>query len=154
MAVWLLMQLQSPFGTQDVKPKKAPPPVAYVSPEQVTIQAGKSAGVDLHFQVQPGLHVNSHTPRVEELIPTTLQVQDGDGVRLVKANFPPGKDFAFASNPGEKLSVYSGEFVVHVELNAERGEHLVQGTLHFQACSDNVCLPPRTIPVAVDVIAK
>ena len=142
----------------DSKPAPKPPlAVTYLFPEQVSIPAGKSSPVDLHFRVAEGLHVNSHTPRAEELIPTTLKFPETDGVHLAKADFPPGTEFTLSigsDTPPEKLSVYTGEFIIHTELVAAKGEHLVQASLRYQACSSNTCLPPRTIPVAIDVIAK
>ena len=148
------MLLQSPFGEtpSHSAPKRAE--VAYLFPEQVTIAAGKPASVEFHFKVADGLHVNSHTPRAEELIPTTLNIPEDSGVRLARATFPPGVDYSFAIDPKEKLSVYTGEFVVHTELIATPGEHLVQAKLHYQACNNSACMPPHTIPVVIDVIAK
>jgi len=131
-----------------------PQSVTYLFPEQVTIPADKPATVDLHFKVANGLHVNSHKPHSEELIPTALKFPDADGVKLVSATYPEGADYTFASNPGEKLSVYSGEFVVHAQLTAAKGDHLVQATLRYQACNNEACFPPRNIPVAIDVIAQ
>ena len=131
-----------------------PAAVAYLFPEQVTLAADKPTAVDLHFKVAAGLHINSHTPRAEELIPTTLKLPETSGVRLANANFPPGIDFSFPFDPKEKLSVYTGEFTIHTELVAAKGEHLVEGTLHYQACNNQVCMPPHSIPVAIDVIAR
>ncbi len=128
--------------------------VTYLFPEQITVVADKPTPVDLHFKVAPGMHVNSHTPRGEEFIATTLNVPETSGVRLVHATFPPGTDFSFPIDPKEKLSVYTGEFTIHAELSAPRGEHLVEATLRYQACNTNVCMPPHSIPVAIDVIAK
>ena len=110
--------------------------------------------MDLHFKVGDGLHVNSHTPRSEELIPTTLKFPENAGVQLSKADFPAGTDFVFPLDPKEKLSVYTGEFIVHTELVAAKGEHLVQATLRYQACNSDTCMPPHSIPVAIDVIGK
>jgi hypothetical protein len=145
---------QSPLLDQKPQTGKAKPAVAYLFPEQVTIPADKPAKVDLHFRVADGLHINSHAPHEESLIPTTLALPDSAGVHLANAAFPPGADFTFAINPQEKLSVYTGEFTVRAELVAPRGEHLVQGTLHYQACNNEQCMPPHSIPVAIDIIAK
>ena len=41
--------------------------VVYQYPEQVTVSAGKPSPVALHFRIGQGLHINSHTPRQEEL---------------------------------------------------------------------------------------
>ena len=146
---------QNPFSDLQRSSSAAKPPsVSYLFPEQVTIPAGKASPVDLHFQVAPGLHVNSHNPHTQDLIPTTLKVPDESGVHLASARFPEGRDFAFAISPTEKLSVYTGEFTVHTELLAAKGEHLVQATLRFQACDNSACMPPHSIPVVLDVIAR
>jgi Disulphide bond corrector protein DsbC len=160
--VWLPISLalagsllaQAPFSDLQSHPAAKPPAVAYLFPEQVSIAADKPASVDLHFKVAAGLHVNSHNPRSEELIPTTFKLPDTPGVRLTKADFPAGTDFALVADPNEKLSVYTGEFIIHAELVAAKGEHLVQATLRYQACSNDTCMPPHSIPVAIDVIAK
>ena len=152
---FLLSLAALPVGSQESHSASAKPAaVAYLFPEQVTIAADKPSPVDLHFRVAPGLHVNSHTPRTEDLIPTTLTLPEPSPVRLARTDFPPGMDYAFAINPTEKLSVYTGEFTVHTELVAAKGEHLVQATLRYQACNSNTCMPPHSIPVAIDVIAK
>lgn len=46
--------------------------VEYLFPEQVTVPAGKASDITLHFRIAPGLHINSHTPKDEFLIPTTF----------------------------------------------------------------------------------
>jgi hypothetical protein len=156
LAVALLpASAQAPFSGLSSRPATArTSEVSYLFPEQVTIPAGKPSPVDLHFKVADGMHVNSHTPRTEELIPTTIKLPETTGVQLVKADFPPGKDFSLPLDPNEKLSVYTGEFTVHTELIAAKGNHLVEATLHYQACNKSICLPPRSIPIAIDVIAK
>ena len=44
--------------------------------------------------------------------------------------------------------------MIQVRIVAEAGNHLVQGKLRYQACDNNACLPPKTITVPIDVIAK
>jgi hypothetical protein len=128
--------------------------VEYLFPEQVTVVAGKVNEIVLHFRVAAGLHINSHTPREEELIPTTFSIPEGAGVRLESANYPVGTDFTLALDPGTKLNVYSGEFTIQTRIVAEAGDHLVEAKLRYQACDNNACMPPKTIPVAIDVIGK
>jgi hypothetical protein len=145
---------QSPlFDTQPRTPKSRPA-VTYLFPEQLSVPANKPTSVDLHFRVTDGLHINSHTPREESLIPTTLVLPESSGVRLAKADFPPGSDFTFAINPKEKLNVYTGEFTIHAQFIAAPGDHLVEATLHYQACNNSQCMPPHSIPVAIDIRAK
>jgi hypothetical protein len=150
----LSLSAQAPFGNLASHPAAKPTAVTYLFPEQVIITADKPSTVDLHFKVGDGLHVNSHTPRTEELIPTALKFPEVAGVHLTKADYPPGTDFSFPINPQEKLSVYTGEFIVHTQIAAAKGEHLVEATLRYQACNNDTCMPPHSIPVVFDVIAK
>jgi hypothetical protein len=128
--------------------------VEYLFPEQVTLTAGKPAEVALHFRIAKGLHINSHTPRDEFLIPATLSIPDGAGVRLLDASYPAGTDFTLPLDPKNKLSVYTGEFVIQARIVAKAGDHLVEARLRFQACDKTQCMPPKTIPVAMDVVGK
>jgi len=128
--------------------------VEYLFPEQVTVAAGKPTEVALHFRIAPGLHINSHTPKDEFLIPTTLSIPEGAGVRLLEASYPAGADFTLPLEPKNNLSVYTGEVVIKARIIAEPGNHLVEAKLRFQACDKTQCLPPKTIPVAIDVVGK
>jgi hypothetical protein len=128
--------------------------VEYLYPEQVRVEAGKLSVVKLHFRVAEGLHINSHTPKEEFLIPTLLEFPDGTGVKLEKAEYPMGGEFSFPDDPKSKLSVYVGEFAIDAHIRAEKGNHLVEGKLHYQACNNAQCFPPRTATVAVDVIGR
>jgi hypothetical protein len=129
-------------------------PVTYLSPEQVNVVAGKPSTIALRFRVVPGMHINSHTPTDEFLIPTTFSITEGSGVKLQSANYPTGTLVALPVDPSTKLSVYTGEFVIEARVVAAPGNHLVQGQLRYQACDNNQCLPPKTITAAIDVIAK
>jgi Disulphide bond corrector protein DsbC len=134
--------------------KSAKGMVSYLFPEQVSIPAQKSTAVDLHFRVADGLHINSHAPREKSLIATNLAVAETSALKVTGVEFPAGTDYAFAFDPNGKLSVYTGEFTVKANLTAPAGNYMLQGLLRYQACDSRSCYPPKTIPVAVDVIAK
>jgi len=139
----------------DEAPRTAPKPaVVFLYPEQITIPAGKSTAVALHFRVAPGLHINSHTPSQEELIPTTLKLPPDSGVRLDGVKYPPGADFTLPLDPKTKLNVYTGEFVLQARFVVTPGDHLIEATLRYQACDNTACMPPKTITAAIDVIGK
>ncbi len=128
--------------------------VQYLFPEQVTVVAGKPSPVVLHFRVAAGLHINSHTPSEDYLIPTVLSIADGGAVRLEKASYPAGAAITLPIDPKTKLSVYTGEFAIGARLVSTPGNHLVEAKLRYQACNESQCLPPKTIPVAIDVIGR
>jgi hypothetical protein len=128
--------------------------VEYLFPTQVAIPAGKPRPVSLHFRVVTGMHINSHTPSSQFLIPTTLSLPFATGVRLEATAYPAGAEITLPADPSTKLSVYTGDFIIQTRLVAEAGSHSIQARLHYQACNDNECLPPKTITVPIEVIGK
>jgi hypothetical protein len=136
------------------RPIMKPADVEFLYPEQVSVPAGKPNTLTLHFRIAPGLHINSHTPKENFLIPTTFSIPEDSGVRLEAANYPPGDEFVEPFDPTEKVSVYTEEFTIEAHIVAGPGDHLVQGKLHYQACTNNTCFPPKTITVPIDVVGK
>lgn len=128
--------------------------VEYLYPEQVSVPAGKPSSVALHFRIKESLHINSHTPRAEYLIPTVFSIPNGSGVKLTNATYPEGTDFTLPSDPDQKLSVYTGDFTIQAKIVSTPGNHLVEAKLRYQACDQTQCLPPKTITVPIDVIGK
>ena len=128
--------------------------VRFLYPMQVAVPAGRPQTIDLHFRIESGLHINSHAPRQKSLIRTELMVAEPHGVNVSAVDFPPGTDYAFPADPQQKLSVYSGDFTLKMHLTAQRGDHLVQAALRYQACDTNTCFPPRNAPVAIDVVGR
>jgi hypothetical protein len=144
------------FGQSGAPARSVPKAAAveFLFPEQVTVPAGKTATVALHFRIAQGMHINSHAPKEEELIPTTLSIPEGSGVRLDGAVYPAGTEFTLPLDPKEKLSVYTGEFTIQARMVAAEGDHLVEAKLRYQACDNNACMPPKTITVPIDVLGK
>lgn len=128
--------------------------VQYLYPEQVRLPAGRAAAVALHFRVAQGLHINSHTPSDDYLIPTVFSIPAAAGAKLENASYPAGVTIALPADPRTKLNVYTGDFTIEARLVAADGDHLVQGRLRYQACDQSQCMPPKTINVAIDVIGK
>jgi len=151
--VWLA-RAQSPLADSSNRSVAHGAPVEYLFPEQVTVPAGKASPIALHFRIAPGFHINSHTPKEAFLIPTAFSVPESSGVKLTSASYPAGEDFTLPLDPGTRLSVYTGEFAIQTRLIALKGNHLVQASLHYQACDKSACYPPKTITVPIDVIGN
>jgi len=145
---------QEPLSTQRRQSLLKTESVEYLYPEQVTVHSGKASPVALHFRIRQNLHINSHKPRADYLIPTVFSIPESSGVRLAEATYPEGTDFMLPAAPDEKLSVYTGEFAIEAKIVAPQGNHLVEAKLRYQACDENECLPPKTITVPIDVIGK
>ncbi len=148
-----LFVLAAQLGQMDAPAPRVKQHVMYVAEPQ-TVAAGKRAMLELKFRVDDGFHVNSHTPKSELQIPTSVSFEIAEGVKLATALYPAGQEFAFAFDPGEKLDVYSNEFVVKVPVIAAAGEHELKGELKYQACDHAACFPPRSLPVDVVFRAK
>ena len=130
-------------------------PVRYEYPEQVQLTAGRSQQVDLHFRIRGGLHINSHQPLDKSLVRTDLVVAEPSGIDVQSVTFPEGEPYSSAAFPREKLSVYTGEVVLHARILAARpGEQLLSAALRYQACDANTCFPPKKATVALDVVAR
>jgi hypothetical protein len=154
MFLWAVMVLLLQLMKDQPLPLPADSQVAFLSPAQVTVPAHRNTQIDLHFRVANGFHINSHAPLDKSLIPARLAVVEAPGINVTAVDFPPGSDYALSVAPRDKLSVYTGEFVLHAHLTAQPGEHVLEGGLHYQACDQNSCLPPHTIPVSVTVVAQ
>src|SRR5438105_4640361 len=102
----------------------------------LSVAAGQSATATLRFRVADGYHINSNKPKSELLIPTELKLDAPTGVRVSGFTYPEGSEFALSFDPTEKLSVYSGEFVVTAKLSALRSE---EHTSELQSRVDLVC---------------
>jgi len=154
LALTVAVSAQTPLFHDPGQPAAKKPQVEYLYPEQVTLAAGKPQSVTLHFRIAAGLHINSHTPKEQFLIPTVLSVPEDSGVKIAEARYPQGVEYVLPADPSTKLNVYTGEFAIVTRLVASAGDHLVQAQLHFQACDENACMPPRTITAPIDVIGR
>ena len=144
---------QIQFGDPaDAKPVHAQRVSFEAEPLQVT--AGRPDWVELRFHVAPGFHINSHTPHDETLIPTALKLSSSPGYRVLNDEYPEGKPLRLTTGAGETLSTYQGDFHVRVQIVAAKGDAMLSGTLHYQACDAASCFPPRDLPIDVTLAAR
>jgi hypothetical protein len=139
---------------QDEPGRKAPS-VTLSAPSVTTVIRGKATSVGLRFQVGSGFHINSNTPAADYLIPTTLKLDVPTDIVVGKIIYPTGEQMSFAFAPDEKISVYSGEFDVSVQVRPLSsmlpGKYEIRGRLKYQACDKAACFPPKQLPVAFEV---
>ena len=99
--------------------------------------------------IESGWHINSNKPLDDFVIPTKLSF---DGTELVSAEYPPHTVRTFTFSGGQKLAVYEGTIQIPFTAKLQSGD-TIKGKLHYQACNDNVCLPPRDAEVTIDANA-
>ena len=135
----------------------APPPadkLVQVSVAPVQIPAGGTANVTVHLTLLPGWHVNANPPALDYNIPTKVELSGTAGVTAGAARYPKGSShkFAFEEKP---LLVYDSAADVLLPVSAAAtavpGAHTLTGKVEFQACNDQVCLAPASVPFTVQV---
>ena len=150
----LLLLSSTALTAQDDLARKSPS-VTLTAPPITTVVRGKVTNVALRFQVGSGFHINSNTPAADYLIPTTLKLDVPTDIVVGKIIYPEGEQMSFAFAPDEKISVYSGEFDLSVQVRPLSsmlpGKYEIRGRLKYQACDKAACFPPKQLPVAFEV---
>ena len=109
------------------------------------IKRGGTGKAVVVLKIPEGLHTNSSRPKSEFLIPTTVKVKS-ENVRIGTVMYPQGKDkkFPFAE---ELLNIYDGQvkfyFIVSVPKNYRKKSVAISAVVEYQACTDEVCYPPK-----------
>jgi len=133
-------------------------PEAYVSHDPVA--RGISFEVAVVIKIRPGFHVNAREVTQDYLIPTDLRAELPAGFKLGTISYPKGtlQTFSFAKN--KQLNVYTDRVVIRLPLtvlvSAPLGPQHLAIKLHYQACSNEICLPPVTkdVDATINVAAN
>jgi hypothetical protein len=145
---------ENPAGGEDLPARKSPS-VTMAPVSVTTVTRGKPNPVNLRFRVGSGFHVNSNQPKSEFLIPTVLKLSAPTDIVIGRVTYPAGTEMSFTFAPDDKLSVYSGEFPVVVEVRplAEviPAKYMIRGELRYQACDKAACYPPKKLPVQFEI---
>jgi Disulphide bond corrector protein DsbC len=151
LAVTLI--LPTVAGSQAPSGKDVVSPEAFASFDPVA--RGKSFQVAVVMKIRPGFHVNAREVSAEYLIPTDLRAEVPVGFKLGEVIYPKGTLQSFSFSKTQQLNVYSGAVILRLPLtalpNAPIGVQHLALKLHYQACSDEICLPPVTLPVDASI---
>jgi uncharacterized protein len=133
-------------------------PRAYVSYDPVARGMRFLVGVEL--SIKPGFHVNAREVSADYLIPTEVRAEVPAGFKQGEAIYPKGTLESFAFSKNTKLNVYTDTVTVKLPLtvlaNAPLGPQQLAMKLHYQACSQEICLPPVTkdVDATIHVVAS
>jgi len=104
------------------------------------------------LDIPKDLHVNSSRPKSEYSIPTTVRIS-GKGVRVGAITYPPGENRKFQFSE-ELINVYEGTvffwFNVTVPPNYRGKSVELKAVVRYQACTNEVCYPPRNKEVTIN----
>ena len=138
-------------SSRPLKAADAVKPQVFVSLEPVP--QGRRFEIAVVAQVADGYHVQANKVLENYLIPLTVTAELPGGFKLLNTSYPKAqlKSFPFAKQP---MAVYEGRFLVRLSVDAEAGAPLgpmkIPMTLRFQACNDQLCLPPAKLPMAAE----
>ena len=109
------------------------------------IQQGRAVWASLILEIPSGYHVNAHDPVSRFALPTKVELEVPDGIKVGPIAYPKAivRKFSFS---GERLGVYENRtvirFVIMVPPNQPKGNAEIKARLNYQSCSDDVCFPP------------
>lgn len=116
-----------------------------------SVVRGTSARGTITMNIPAGLHVNSSRPSSQYAIATAVRVS-GYGVKVSAVNYPRGKNRKFQFSD-EAINVYEGRIVFTFAVKVPagyRGNTLrVRATVRYQACTDEVCYPPKNKDITI-----
>jgi thiol:disulfide interchange protein DsbD len=98
--------------------------------------------------IENGWHINSAHPLDSFAIPTALSFDPGTA-ELISAEYPQHTIKTFTFSGGNKLAVYEGAIQIPFTAKMKGGATALNASLHYQACNDTICLPPRDAKTVV-----
>jgi DsbC/DsbD-like thiol-disulfide interchange protein len=143
--------------SQMVSAKDVVAPTAFASYDPVA--RGMAFQVAVVLKIKPGFHVNAREVTADYLIPTDVRADVPAGFKLGDVIYPKGTLQSFAFSKNTKLNVYTDSVTVFVPLttlpNAPLGAEHVSLKVKYQACSQEICLPPVTkdVDATINVVA-
>jgi hypothetical protein len=143
-----ITSLQMPTGKEVVTP------AAYASAEPAARNVPFQLAVVL--KIRPGFHINAREKSEDYLIATDLKAELPAGFTAGEVLYPKGTLRNFSFSKDKPLNVYEGTATLVLPLTASGsvplGEQHITLRVRYQACSNEVCLPPVTVPVESNVI--
>jgi len=110
------------------------------------VKRGVAARATVTLSIPGGLHVNSSRPGSEYAIPTTVRAS-ARGLKIGGVVYPRGKNQKFEFSE-DTINVYDGRtsfwFPVTVPANFTGDSIRVNVSVRYQACTNEVCYPPKT----------
>jgi DsbC/DsbD-like thiol-disulfide interchange protein len=109
------------------------------------VKRGGAVKGTIVMNIPNGLHVNSSRPNSEYAIPTSVNLS-APGVKLGSVMYPRGTNRKFEFSD-DTLNVYENRavfnFNVAVPANYKGNTVKIRAVVRYQACTDQVCYPPK-----------
>ncbi len=109
------------------------------------VKRGGAVKGSIVMNIPSGLHVNSSRPNSEYAIPTIVNLS-ASGVKVGTVMYPRGTNRKFEFSD-DTLNVYENRVVfnfnVAVPTNFKGNALKIRAVVRYQACTEQVCYPPK-----------
>ena len=118
------------------------------------VQRGRAVRLSLVVDIPRGYHVNAHEPVSRFALPTKIEVEAPNGIKVGSIIYPKAivRRFSFSE---DRLGVYENRTVIRFSVivppNQPTGQGEIKARLRYQSCSDEVCFPPMKREVSVSL---
>ena len=122
-----------------------------------SVGRGRTAKAVVEMDIPGGFHVHSNRPLEKFLIATQLKVEAPAGVRVSAVSYPRAilRSLKFSKN---RVAVFEGRatmrFNVSVPASFGSDSAPLKATLRYQSCNDELCFPPQSKEVWIQVKVK
>jgi thiol:disulfide interchange protein DsbD len=134
-------------GLSSLYAKKLKPVSWSLQTDQGMVAPGSSVVLRLHAQIDDGYHLYSFTTPARGPIKTTVSLEpspDIKGIWIYQRD--PDRHLDPNLNVPVETFTNSVDFLLRIAIasGAARGEKVVTARVRYQACSNEICLPPAT----------
>ena len=122
---------------------------AHLSVTTSTSAVARGGKATLFVDVTPKPKMHVYSPGQDGYIAITLTLDADQGVTAAKAKYPAGEKYLMPAL-NETMLVYAKPFRItqEVTLGASAvAPKTIKGRLRYQACDDQICYLPKTLPV-------
>ncbi len=116
------------------------------------VKRGGATQGTIAIEIPNGLHLQSNKPLDKFLVPTKLDIEAPQGLKIGPALYPRARvvKLSFSKTP---VAVYEGlaviRFNVSVPASFGASSAEIKGRLRFQACNNEACFPPQTREIKI-----
>ena len=126
-----------------------------LAPGVAAVEPGSTFRVQLTAKMDEGWHLYSITQPAGGPIATRVSVSKGQPVTLAGTIDGPQPRVVFDQSFGMDTELYDGEATFGIPLklaaDAKAGTQKITIETYFQACNDQLCLPPRTVRAETEI---
>jgi hypothetical protein len=119
------------------------------------VKQGSAVAIELTAEVQQGWHVYGLTQTPGGPTPLRVTLDENEVAQIVglKSGTAPGKkhDPSFDLDTEFYPQSFSLDIQARVKQQPVAGKQSIPVSVRFQACSDQTCLPPRTVHLSVPI---